>query len=186
MLSNTTTRDTYQIVLHPSICHFPFVNLPQLAFLYILESLGGSFGIKITCMAKHSKGGQAASRLSTRKSPSHTTDDTTATVESDIRDVEPKSIFAEIAKMSATLQGVAADTATIKVTTTELKSAVNSIHERLEEMEVRISKLEDTADMLVSNNDGRDIKVEMLQYSNVRLVGLKEMYGTNGTMEACV
>ena len=84
---------------------------------------------------------------------------------------------------------------TIKVTTTELKSAVNSIHERQEEMEIRISKLEDTADMLVSNNDSRDKKVEMnhsqelenhCKKNNVRLVGLKETYGTKGTMEACV
>ena len=65
----------------------------------------------------------------TRKSPSHSREDTTPTLESDILDVEPKSmenIIAEMATMSATLQGVAADTASIKVTTTELKSELTA------------------------------------------------------------
>ena len=67
----------------------------------------------------------------------------TPTWESDIRDVEPKTLE------------------TIRVTTTELQSAANCKHERLEE--IRISELEDKANVLVSDNDGRDENEKMLQ-----------------------
>lgn len=58
------------------------------------------------------------------------------------------NMFAEISKMSTTLQGVAADIITIKETTNELKNTVNGIQERLEEAEGRICHLEDTTERL--------------------------------------
>lgn len=153
-----------------------------------------------TMTSKHFKGGTAAGRMSTSNSPSPTKEDTTPTFPVQTQDFGEnrlESRFAEITKMSATLQGVAADILTIKVTTTVLKNAVNNIHERLEEMEVRVSILEDTSDRLVNGNDDCDKKVEVLlnhleelenhsKRNNVRLVGLRETYGTNGTMELCV
>ena len=86
---------------------------------------------------------------------------------------------------------------TIKQTISELKITVNAIQEKLEEAEGRIHHLEDATEGLINNRD-RDEKrmdamwnrLQMLENhskrNNVRLVGLKETYGTNGTMVSCV
>lgn len=74
---------------------------------------------------------------------------------------------------------------------------MNGIQVRLGEAEGWISLLEDTTDRLVNDGEHAEKKMEAQWYrlqmlenhskrNNVRLLGLKETYGTNGTMEACV
>ncbi|CAM4678320.1 unnamed protein product [Leuciscus chuanchicus] len=98
--------------------------------------------------------------------------------------------------MSTTLQVVAADTIAIKETMTELES-VNGLQVRMEEAEGRISQLEDVTEGLTTDKDAKEKKIKSLwervqmlenhsKRNNVRLVGLKEKYGTNGTLETCV
>lgn len=87
----------------------------------------------------------------------------TLMLESDIWDVEPKSLennLAEITKMSATLQG-SQQTHNHQSYNHGAAERSQQQHERLEE--IRVSEQEDTADMLVSDTDGCDEKVEMLQ-----------------------
>lgn len=68
---------------------------------------------------------------------------------------------------------------------------------RLEEAEGRISHLEDTTERLVSNQEHDDKRMKALwdriqmhenhsKRNNVRLLGMKETYGTNGTIEGCM
>lgn len=108
-----------------------------------------------------------------------------------------EKLFAEVTKMSNTLQVVATDTIAIKETMTELKDSVNGLRVRVEEAEGRISQLEDVTEGLTTDKDVKETKlkslwerVQMLENhskrNNVRLVGLKEKYGTNGTLEECV
>lgn len=67
-------------------------------------------------------------------------------------------LFAEIVKMSTTLNKVACDVLIIKVGTTELKNTVSALQTRLEEAETRIANVEDR--------------------KNIRLIGLKEAGNT--------
>lgn len=111
--------------------------------------------------------------------------------------VSLEKVFTEITKMSTTLQSVAADTIAIKETMTELKESVNGLQVRMEEAEGRISQLEDVTGGLTTDKDAKEKKINALwervqmlenhsKRNNVRLVGLKEKYGTNGTLETCV
>ena len=111
--------------------------------------------------------------------------------------VSLENMFSEISKMSTMLQAVAADILTIKETTNELKNTVNGIQVRLDEAEGRISHLEDKTDRLVINGEHSEKRMEVLwdriqmlenhsKRNNVRVLGLKKTYGTNGTMEECV
>lgn len=111
--------------------------------------------------------------------------------------VSLEKVFAEVTKMSKTLQVVAADTIAIKETMTELKDTVNGLQVRMDEAEGRISQLEDVTGGLVTDKDAKEKKIKVLwdrvqmlenhsKRNNVRLVGLKEKYGTNGTLERCV
>lgn len=106
-------------------------------------------------------------------------------------------VYAEITKMSKTLQVVAADTIAIKETMTELKDTVNGLQVRMEEAEGRISQIEDVTERLKTDKDAKEKEIKVLwdrvqilenhsKRNNVRLVGLKEKYGTNGTLESCV
>lgn len=94
-------------------------------------------------------------------------------------------LFAEIAKVGATLNGVASDVTLIKSDTTELKKSVSAIKTRLTEAERRISDVEDTVANLARNNVKLTKAVEQLyervddqenraRRKNIRLVGLKE------------
>ncbi len=111
--------------------------------------------------------------------------------------VSLENVLTEISKMSKTLQVVAADTVAIKETMTELKDSVNGLQVRMEEAEGRISQLEDVTEGLTTDKDAKEKKIKALwdrvqmlenhsKRNNVRLVGLKETYGTNGTLERCV
>lgn len=99
--------------------------------------------------------------------------------------------------MSKTLQVVAAETIAIKETMTGLKESVNGLQVRMEEVEGRISHLEDVTEELTTDKDAKEKKIKALwervqmlenhsKRNNVRLVGLKEKYGTNGTLERCM
>lgn len=143
--------------------------------------------------------------MPTRKNPppseGRASSDSPAPVQSGQPPVEKtaslENMFAEISKISTTLQGVAADILTIKETTNELKNTVSGMEVRLEEAEGRISHLEDTTERLVTSGEHGERRMEVLwdriqmlenhsKRNNVRLLGLKETYGTNGTMESCV
>lgn len=108
-----------------------------------------------------------------------------------------ESLFAEITKVNATLQSVATDVSTIKETTTELKTTVAAMHERLGEAETRIVRLEETSERLDAAEGMKRKQMEVMweriqtlenhsKRNNVRLVGLKETFGTNGTLLNCV
>lgn len=94
-------------------------------------------------------------------------------------------LFAEVAKISATLNGVANDVSTIKADTTELKNTVGALQIRLEEAESRIGNVEDCTANMATENKGLAKRVEQLwervddqenrnRRNNVRLIGLKE------------
>ena len=105
------------------------------------------------------------------------------------------NLYAEIVKMSTVLQGIAGDILTIKHTTSELKNTVEGIQEKMEEAEGRIQQLEDSTECLMSNREHDEKKMDAMwnrmqvlenhsKRHNVRLVGFKETFETNGTMES--
>lgn len=94
------------------------------------------------------------------------------------------------------LQSVAADVSTIKQTS-ELTTTVAAMQERLTETEVRISRLEDTSERLCAANTERSKLLDAMRdrfqalenhskRNNVRIIGLKEMVGNDGTLLSCV
>ncbi|KAK7915869.1 hypothetical protein WMY93_011630 [Mugilogobius chulae] len=102
-------------------------------------------------------------------------------------------LFAEIAKVGATLDGVASDVTLIKADTTELKDSVSAIQTRLTEAESRISDVEDQVAILAKDNGKLIKKVDQLwtrmddqenraRRKNIRLVGLKEGKETGGAL----
>lgn len=106
-------------------------------------------------------------------------------------------VNSEISKMNTKLIEVAVDVTTTKTTTADLKEAVSGLQVRADAAEERISALEDKTNELTTSNDTMGKKMDMLwdrvqmlenhsKRNNVRLVGLKETYGTNGTLEDCV
>lgn len=136
--------------------------------------------------------------MATRKTPPPTEDTASNSPEKQTdAKVSLEKVFTEITKMSTTLQSVAADTIAIKETMTELKESVNGLQVRMEEAEGHISQLEDVTGGLTTDKDAKEKKINALwervqmlenhsKRNNVRLVGLKEKYGTNGTLETCV
>lgn len=107
------------------------------------------------------------------------------------------NLMAEVLKMSGTLQSVAVDVTTIKVTTSELKTAVTEMQVWVKEAETRISSLEDTTGQLQTAADKRHELVEAMweriqvlenhsKRNNVRIIGLKETVGADGTLVNCV
>lgn len=99
--------------------------------------------------------------------------------------------------MNDTLMTVATDVSAIKQTTTELNNTETAMQERLGEAEVRIAHLEETSEQLLNDKGSKDKQMEDLwnrvqvlenhsRRNNVRLVGLKETLGTNGTLPECV
>lgn len=153
-------------------------------------------------MATTSKYFKDGHRMATRKTPPPNEGKTTSPspMSSGEGAGKPASLddmFAEISKMSTTLQGVAADILSIKETTDKLNNTMEGIQVRLGEAEGRVSRLEDTTDRLASRGDSAEKRIEVLwdrvqmlenhsKRNNVRLLGLKESYGTNGTIEDCV
>lgn len=137
---------------------------------------------------KHSK---SIGRMSTRNSPPH---------EEEQGETPPPNItnlFSEVVKMSNMLQSVAADVSTIKQTTSELNVAVAAMQERLTEAETRISRSEDTSERLHTAVGERSKLMEAMldrmqvlenhsKRNNVRVIGLKETIGTDGTLLSCV
>ena len=130
--------------------------------------------------------------MTIRQSPSHEEEGPTG-------DPPPSldSLFTEIDKMSSTLQRVATDVTTIKEMTTEMKATVTAIQESLVEVEMRIKCLEETSEQLPTDGDKRKKLMEVMwdhiqalenqsKRNNVRLIGLKETFGTNGTFMGCV
>ncbi len=128
----------------------------------------------------------------THKSPQHEEEGSTG-------DPSPslESLFTEITKMSTTLLSVATDVSTIKETTTELKTTVMAMQERLSEAETRIVCLEEATEQSHAEDDKKSklmdamwVRIQALEnhskQNNVRLVGLKETFGTNGTLLSCV
>ena len=106
-------------------------------------------------------------------------------------------LFTEITKMSTTLSSVATDVSTIKETTTELKTTVQAMQERVSEAETRIMRLEEATEQFLTDEDKKSKLMEAMwvriqtmenhsKRNNVRLVGLKETFGTNGTLLSCV
>lgn len=148
-------------------------------------------------MATTSKYFKDMSRMATRNTLTANAERSPVSDKSAKQEINLEKVFAEVTKMSGTLTGVAADIATIKETTTELKETVTGLQVRVEEAETRISQLEDTTEGLVTSSASGEEKLEKLwnrvemlenhsKRNNVRLVGLKETYGTNGTLETCV
>lgn len=142
---------------------------------------------------------KAPSRPATRKAPVHEIEDDTSDAPSSPKDLNEslEKLLVEVSKMSSTLSTVATDVSTIKQTTAELKTTVTAIQERLEEAEERIAHLEDSSERLVNDSSTRNKQVDVLwnrvqtlenqsRRNNVRLVGLKETYGTNGTLSTCI
>lgn len=142
---------------------------------------------------------KAPSRPATRKAPVHKIEDNTSDAPSSPKDSNEslEKLLVEVSKMSSTLSTVATDVSTIKQTTAELKTTVTAIQERLEEAEERIAHLEDSSERLVNDSSTRNKQVDVLwnrvqtlenqsRRNNVRLVGLKETYGTNGTLSTCI
>lgn len=134
---------------------------------------------------------KSADRMATRKSPQH--EESSAGEPPASLD----SLFTEIAKMSTTLSSVATDVSAIKETTTELKTTVQAMQERLSEAETRITRLEETTEQTLADKDKKSKLMEAMwervqamennsKRNNVRLVGLKETFGTNGTLLSCV
>ena len=142
---------------------------------------------------------QNSSRTSTRKGQAH--EDNQVEVKASSTPITKPDrldkLFTEISKMNDTLQGVATDVLSIKQTTAELNNTVTTMQERLGEAEARISHLEERSEQLMNDKGGKDKQMEQLwnrvqalenhsRRNNVRLVGLKETFGTNGTLLDCV
>lgn len=134
---------------------------------------------------------KSSSRRPTRNSPSHEDDITAAPPDKLDR------LFDELSHMNETLQNVATDVATIKLTTTELTAAVASMQGRMDEAEARIMYLEEVSEQWRSEKVSKDRDMEALwnrvqvlenqsRRNNVRLLGLKETIGTSGTLLDCV
>lgn len=107
------------------------------------------------------------------------------------------SLFTEISKMSTTLSSVATDVSTIKETTTELKTTVAAMQERLSEAETHVMCPEEATERSLTDKDTKSKLMEAMwvhiqamenhsKRNNVGLVGLKETFGTNGTLLSCV
>ncbi|KAF7657199.1 hypothetical protein LDENG_00030590 [Lucifuga dentata] len=138
------------------------------------------------------------SRMATRKSPTdeddHTPDSPPQNPLKPTTNLE--SLLVEITKMNATLQSVATDVSMIKETTTELKTTVAEMQGRLKEAETRIAQLEEASERLLRDggntkqNEAMWGRIQALENhnrrNNMRLMGLKETYGTNGTLLSCV
>lgn len=140
-----------------------------------------------------------SSRPSTRKSPAHEDDHVTEEAPPTPTSMPDnlEKLFAEISKMNDTLQRVATDVSSIKQATEELNNTVTAMQERLGEAEARIMHLEEASEQLLNDKGSRDKQTEELwnrvqalenqsRRNNVRLVGLKETFGTNGTLLDCV
>lgn len=106
------------------------------------------------------------------------------------------SLFIEMTKMNTTLLSVATDVLTIKETTTELKTTAKA-KERLSELETRIRRLEEATEPSHTDEDKKSKLIDAIRVciqamenlskrKNVRLVGLKETIGINGTLLSCV
>ncbi|KAL1249632.1 hypothetical protein QQF64_020637 [Cirrhinus molitorella] len=150
-------------------------------------------------MATTSKYFKEANRMATRQNPPLTEAKAASSPPEKQTDakVSLEKVFAEVTKMNKTLQVVAADTIAIKETMTELKDTENGLQVRMEEVEGRISQLEDATGELATDKDAKENRIKALwdrvqmlenhsKRNNARLVGLKEKYGTNGTLESCV
>ena len=135
---------------------------------------------------------KSTGRMPTRKSPQHEEEGPTGDSSTCL-----DSLLAEVTKMSFTLQSVATDVSTIKEAMTELKTTVTAMQERLSEAEMRIGRLEDATERLHTDEDKKNklmkamwMRLQALENhskrNNVRLVGLKETFGTNGTLLNCV
>lgn len=135
---------------------------------------------------------KSTGRMSTRKSPPHE-EENSAGNQSPCLD----SLFAEVTKMNTTLINVATDVSTIKEMTTDLKTAVTAMQERISEAEARIMHLEEAQERANADEDKNTKLMETMweriqvmenhsKRNNVRLVGLKETFGTNGTLLDCV
>lgn len=89
-----------------------------------------------------------------------------------------------MAKVCATLNGVANDVSIIKSDTTELKNTVSALRARLEKAESPIANMDDCTTNVANENKGPAKRVEQLwsrvedqenrkTQNNVRLIGLK-------------
>lgn len=136
-----------------------------------------------------------SSRMATRLTPAHEEDQAVADDPPPTGNLE--KLLAQVSKMNDTLLTVAADVSAIKQTTAELNNTVTAMQERLGEAEVRIAHLEETSEQLLNDKERKDKQMEDLwnrvqalenhsRRNNVRLVGLKETLGTNGTLSECV
>ncbi|KAK7899232.1 hypothetical protein WMY93_020085 [Mugilogobius chulae] len=106
-------------------------------------------------------------------------------------------LFDEISHMNETLRNVATDVSTIKGAMAEMTTTVCAMQGRLDEAEARITHLEETSEQLLNDETRKSKDVEALwnrlqalenqsRRHNVRLVGLRESFGTNGTLLECV
>lgn len=136
-----------------------------------------------------------SSRMATRLTSAHDKDQAVADEPPPTGNLE--KLLAQVSKMNDTLLTVAADVSAIKQTTAELNNTVTAMQERLGEAEVRIAHLEETSEQLLNDKERKDKQMEDLwnrvqalenhsRRNNVRLVGLKETLGTNGTLSECV
>lgn len=103
-----------------------------------------------------------------------------------LKDLDSKmeNVLSEISQMNCTLQGVATDVSSIKEVVTDLKNLVDIIQERLDEVEGRISNMEDVTSKLVSDGKQHDKRLEVMwnrievlenrsHRINMRMIGLK-------------
>ena len=104
-----------------------------------------------------------------------------------------ENLFAEITKISSTLNGVASDVLIIKSDTAELKNTVSALQTRLDEAESRIAEVETSNANTATENKRLAQRVEQLwsrvedqenrnRRNNFRLVGLKEGKEAGSTM----
>lgn len=102
-------------------------------------------------------------------------------------------LFAEMTKIGATLNGVAADVSFIKSDMMELKNAVTATQARMNEAEGRISNMEDKVKNMAEDNSNYAKKLKQLwarvddqenrsRRKNIRLIGVKEGMEGGGNM----
>lgn len=91
---------------------------------------------------------KAPSLQSTRKVPTHKTEEETPDTSGSPKDSNEslENLFVEISKMNSTLSTIMMDVSTIKQTTAELKATVTAIKGRLEEAEECITHLENSSE----------------------------------------
>lgn len=132
--------------------------------------------------------------MATRASPLHEVDDEALSA------APPDKLdrlLEEISQMNETLQSVATDVSIIKATTAELTNAVTTMQGRMDEIEAHVLHLEEASEQWQSDRASKDKDTEALwnrvqilenhsRRNNVRLLGLKEMFGTNGTLPDCL